>query len=80
MNDKEIKIYNLTPDQIEMLDAMWSFETYTEYQEWIDSMSPEEASMAEKLQRLIILEVTDRSVEDEFDTAEARQYLKKFQL
>lgn len=80
MNDKEIKIDNLTPAQIEMLDIMWSFETYSEYQEWIDSMSQEEAAMAERLQRLIILEVSDRAVEDELDTAVARNYLKKFQL
>lgn len=80
MNDKEIKIENLTIEQVEMLNTMWSIQSYEDYQNWIDSISCEEAEMANELQRLLIVAVADNMIEDENDTTEAREYLKKFRL
>ena len=80
MNDREIRIDNLTPEQVEMLNIMWSIDTYQDYQEWIDNLSYEEAEMADHLQKLLILAAGDSIIEDELDTTEAREYLKKFRI
>jgi len=79
MNDKEIRIDGLTPEQVQMLDMMWSIDSYQDYQDWLDSMSYEEAQMAEQLQTLLILATMDEAFEVDACT-EAREYLKKFQL
>lgn len=76
-----IQLENLTPEQVEMCDLMWSFETAEEYLEWHELLDAEDKAQAEVLQHLIILESMEEMLtEVHGQYAEARQYLKKFQL
>lgn len=70
-----IHLDNLTPEQVEMLDTMWSLETYDEFQTYLDSLSPSDRKMAESLAQMIILAEMDNLVGD---CTEAKEYLAKF--
>jgi len=76
-----IQIENLTAEQVEMLDAMWSFDSAEEYLDWYHLLDAEDQDMADVLQRMIILETMDEMLEEVSDGyADVRNYLKKFQL
>jgi hypothetical protein len=72
-----IKIDNLTEYQVEMLDHMWSLETYEEYQEWMDLLDEEDRILAESLSQMVILAEMDEMVGMCLD---AKEVLKKFAL
>jgi len=72
-----IQITNLTQDQVDMLDHMWSLETLEQYQDWYNDLEAEDKDMADSLQRLLLLEVADQLVTD---TAQAAAYLERFRL
>ena len=72
-----IQIENLTPEQIEMCDIMWSFESADEYLTWYECLDNSEQRQADVLQRLIILE----SMEEMMNSyADANAVLRKFML
>jgi hypothetical protein len=71
------EINNLTEEQVEMLDIIWSFDTPEEYIAWHENLDEEEQRQAEMLQRLVILETMEEMMNG---YADARDYLKKFQL
>jgi len=73
----EISIDNLTEYQVEMLDHMWSLETYEEYQEWMDLLDEEDRILAESLSQMVILAEMDEMVGLCLD---AKEVLKKFAL
>jgi uncharacterized protein YukE len=76
-----IKIENLTPEQVEMLDAMWACESSEEYLDWYNLLDAKDQDMADVLQRLIILETMEEMLEEVSDDyMDVRAYLKKFQL
>ena len=76
-----IQIENLTAEQVEMLDAMWSFDSAEEYLDWYHLLDAEDQDMADVLQRMIILETMDEMLEEVSDGySDVRSYLKKFQL
>lgn len=70
-----IHLDNLTPEQVEMLDTMWSLESYDEYQAYLDSLSASDRKMAESLAQMVILAEMDNLVGD---CAEAKEVLAKF--
>ena len=70
-----IQIENLTPEQVEMLDTMWSLESYDEFQDYLNSLSTSDRKMAESLAKLIILAEMDNLVGD---CTEAKEVLAKF--
>ena len=72
-----IKIDNLTEYQVEMLDHMWSLDTYEEYQEWMDLLDEEDRILAESLSQMVILAEMDEMVGLCLD---AKEVLKKFAL
>jgi hypothetical protein len=72
-----IQIENLTPYQVEMLDHMWSLETYEEYQEWLDLLDKDDRILAESLAQMVILAEMDELVGT---CKEANDVLKKFAL
>jgi hypothetical protein len=72
-----IHLDNLTPEQVEMLDTMWSLDSYEEFQAFLDSLSPNDRKMADSLAKLIILAEMDNLVGD---CNEANQVLSKFVL
>ena len=72
-------INNLTVEQVEMLDMMWSLDTTEEYFQWYDTLSEEDQNMADTLQRMVILsELDDLAVLG--DMQEAKELLNKFAL
>jgi hypothetical protein len=74
-----IQLENLTPEQVEMCDIMWSFETLKEYLNWYELLDDEDQHQADVLQRLIIMESIEELVDlDHYQ--EVRGYLKKFML
>ena len=70
-----IHLDNLTPEQVEMLDIMWSLESYDEFQEYLDSLSKSDRMQAESLAKLIILAEMDNLVGE---CVEAKEVLKRF--
>ena len=74
---REISIDNLTEYQVEMLDHMWSLETYEEYQEWMDLLDEDDRILAESLSQMVILAEMDEMVGLCLD---AKEVLKKFAL
>ena len=76
-----IQIENLTPEQVEMCDIMWSFESAEEYVEWYELLDDEDKRQADVLQRMIILESMEEMLAEVYDNyRQARNYLKKFRL
>jgi len=76
-----IEIKNLTPEQVEMLDAMWACESAEEYLDWYHLLDAEDQEMADVLQRMIILETMDEMLEEVSDGySDIKTYLKKFML
>ena len=74
-----IQIDNLTQEQVDMLDMMWSLDSEREYLEWYDCLDSRDRKMADTLQRMVILaEIDNLSMVQ--DTSEAQQLLKKFAL
>ena len=75
-----IQINNLTPEQVEMLDFMWSeLETWEDYENWYSCLDEDDQKTADVLQRLIILESMEDIVE-ETKYKDAKEALKKFAL
>jgi hypothetical protein len=76
-----IQIENLTSEQVEMCDIMWSFETAEEYVEWYDLLDDKDKRQADVLQRIIIQESMEEMLgEISNQYADIRAYLKKFML
>lgn len=76
-----IQLENLTPEQVEMCDIMWSFETADEYLTWYELLDQEDQHQADVLQHLIIMEsMEDMLSEVSNQYADIRVYLKKFML
>ena len=76
-----IEIKNLTAEQVEMLDIMWSFNSAEEYLDWYHLLDAEDQEQADVLQHMIILETMDEMLEEVSDGyTDVRSYLKKFQL
>lgn len=77
MNKPDIKIDGLSPEQVKMLDIMWSKETIEELNEWAMQLEPNDFRMAVTLQEMIKLALIDNQVDDE-EHIEAIEYLQKF--
>ncbi len=76
-----IQIENLTPEQVEMCDIMWGFETAEEYVEWYELLDDEDKRQADVLQRIIIQESMEEMLSEISNQyADIRAYLKKFML
>lgn len=76
-----IQIENLTPEQVEMCDIMWSFETADEYLAWYELLDEQDQRQADVLQHIIIQEsMEDMLSEISNQYADIRVYLKKFML
>jgi hypothetical protein len=76
-----IQIENLTPEQVEMCDLMWSFESAEEYIEWYELLDDADKRQADLLQRLILIETMEEMLNEVTNQyADIRSYLKKFML
>ena len=77
-NEREININGLTPEEVQMLDMMWSIESVEDMEDWVASLTREERLMVYRLRMLLIAEIID--YDNVQDLSQARDYLKKFQL
>ena len=73
-----ISIQGLTAYQVDLLNMMWQFEELEDVEAWRDTLDTETQHQVDLLMRLVILGATDSIMVE--DTAQAREYLKRFQL
>jgi hypothetical protein len=78
MNHKPISLNQLTEEQAEMLEILWSLAELADVEAWQSTLTSEELEMSETLMRLVILEAVDDIFAE--DVAQAANYLKRFQL
>jgi hypothetical protein len=71
-----ITLENLTPEQVEMLNILWSMTELSDVEEWQETLTGEEREMSEALIRLVILESMDSIITS--DLSDAQEVLKKF--
>ena len=75
-----MKIENLTPDQVDMLDFMWTeIESYEDMLEWMASLDPVDRKQAEILQKLILIEAAETLLE-ESQYHDANRVIDQFRL
>lgn len=75
-----IQIHNLTQDQVDMLDHMWSLDSEEEYLMWYDLLDEQDQKQADLLMRMVILAEVDNDMEEIEDFSLAKEALKKFAL
>ena len=56
-NEREINLHGLTPEEVQMLDMMWSIETVEDMEDWVASLNREERRMVYRLRMLLIAEI-----------------------
>jgi hypothetical protein len=78
VNQKPITLNNLTAEQVEMLEILWSLTDLSEVEQFQSTLSDQELDLCETLIRLVVLETVDDIVCE--DLSEAQAVLKKFQL
>lgn len=74
----EIRIENLTQDQVDMLDVMWSLDSEEDYLNWYELLDTEDQVQADLLMRLIIIEEMENIIGNQY--AEANAVLNQFRL
>ena len=78
MNHKPISLDQLTTEQAEMLEILWSLQDLADVEAWQSTLTLEELEMSQTLMRLVIMEAVDDIFADDVD--QAREHLKRFQL
>lgn len=73
-----IQIENLSQDQVDMLDIMWSLDTTEDYFDWYNTLNVTEQKQADTLQRMIVLSEIDNLITE--DLTESKHFLKGFML
>lgn len=76
--EREYNINGLTPEEVQMLDMMWSIESVEDMEDWVASLNREERLMVYRLRMLLLAELIDYDAVQ--DLSMAKNYLKKFQL
>jgi len=78
MNNNTVKIHGLTVEQVEMLDCMWHFDSYEEYQEWVETLDQRKKEIADLLKTVLLMEIAE--MDENKSYTEATNLLKKFML
>lgn len=73
-----IRIENLSQEQYQMLDQIWSFSSQDEYLDWYGELDEPDRMQAMVLMRLMAYEVLERRVGEFRD--QAREILSQFRL
>jgi len=73
-----IRIENLSAEQYQMLDMIWSFASQDEYLDWYSELDEPDRMQAMVLMRLMAYEVLERRVGEFRD--QARELLDQFRL
>ena len=73
-----IRIENLSAEQYQMLDMIWSFSSQDEYLDWYGELDEPDRMQAMVLMRLMAYEVLERRVGEYRD--QTRELLDQFRL
>ena len=73
-----IRIENLSQEQYQMLDMIWSFSSQDEYLDWYGELDEPDRMQAMVLMRLMAYEVLERRVGEYRD--QTRELLDQFRL
>jgi hypothetical protein len=73
-----IRIENLSQEQYQMLDMIWSFASQDEYLDWYSELDESDRQQALVLMRLMAYEVLEHRVNEFRD--QARELLDQFRL
>ena len=73
-----IRIENLSQEQYQMLDMIWSFASQDEYLDWYSELDEPDRQQALVLMRLMAYEVLEHKVDTFRD--QARELLDQFRL
>ena len=76
--NKPVTLTNLTPEQVDMLEILWSLENEDEFEAWHETLDDEESRMCETLMTLVVLEAWDEEITKDLDPA--RKLLKQYML
>lgn len=76
--NKPLTLNNLTQEQVEMLDFMWSLETLEDLQNWQSCLDDKEFCMSQYLMMLVVQETVEDLIME--DLSAAKTVLKKFML
>lgn len=80
VNGKPFQLHGVTKYEKKMLDTIWGIETKQELQEWQETLSDEDAQLAESLITLVLLEHFDNFIEQSEDYELANEVISKFTL
>jgi hypothetical protein len=69
-----MRIEGLTPHQVELLDEVWEIKEYEDLEAWMETLSAEDRTEAEALQRLVVLEAFEELI-DKGSYPDARRVL-----
>ncbi len=78
--DRGIEITGLTIEQVELLDAMWGFDTEEDLNEWQESLPLRLSQQVDSLILMVLLEQFDRLLLADDDYTQANDYLNKFRI
>ena len=70
-----MKIEGLTPEQVALLDEMWACDTLEDFEEFLETLDPQEKLEADRLQRLVLLEALDEDMKEMCEYPAARKVL-----
>jgi hypothetical protein len=76
--NKPITLDKLTPEQVEMLEILWSLDNEQDFEAWHETLDDNESRMCETLMTLVVLESWDEEITS--DLTQARTLLKQFTL
>jgi hypothetical protein len=73
-------IRNLTENQVALLDEMWACDSFEEYEAFLECLDPTDRKEAERLQRLLLVEILDEEMAKQDEYLEANMVIDKFRL
>lgn len=77
-DEGSIRIEGLTPLECWYLDILWRIQTQEELDVFKSFLSPEELTIVEKLQMLLLMEVLEQNLSKKTEFKYANDYLKRF--
>lgn len=80
IDGKPVEFLGMTKYEKKILDIIWNIESKQELQEWQETLSDEDAQLAESLITLVLLEHFDRFIEQSGDYELANEVISKFTL
>lgn len=68
-------INGLTELQVALLDEMWACDSFEEFKNFMDSLDDQDLAEAERLQRMLLIEMLDEDMAEQEEYPDARRVL-----